>query len=196
MDEFGREKRPGSDGDHEEAETSKAEATTEIPPQNNVVSGTVPIPPEGTEASNSLGLESIDFTSLDFSSPEAWLRLSEAWKVTNGWAPTQEQLMMCVMQAQMQMQAMQWGNMTNGTGIGWTGATGDQDPNLPTNLSSEVTNGMAPGAEQEVAKHPSNLQSPVEELEDPPISPKSSSNGQSGGRMIRVGDKWKWVTGS
>jgi protein NRD1 len=43
------------------------------------------------------GLEALDFSSLDFSAPAAWETLGQAWKITHGVAPTQEQLMQFIM---------------------------------------------------------------------------------------------------
>lgn len=43
------------------------------------------------------GLAAIDMTKFDFSSPESWQKLGEAWKMTHGQLPNQEQLMAYVM---------------------------------------------------------------------------------------------------
>jgi protein NRD1 len=43
------------------------------------------------------GLHAFDFATFDFTNPESWTSLGQAWKVTNGFDPSQEQLMQFVM---------------------------------------------------------------------------------------------------
>jgi protein NRD1 len=43
------------------------------------------------------GLYAFDFATFDFTNPSSWTALGQAWKVTNGYEPNQEQLMQFVM---------------------------------------------------------------------------------------------------
>ncbi|KAI0305875.1 hypothetical protein B0F90DRAFT_1624340, partial [Multifurca ochricompacta] len=73
-----------------------------------------------------LGLQSFDYTTFDPTSPSSWEALRKAWTVTNGRSPSQEELMMFVMEFTIGMagQTPTGGPPVQGdqrTGHGWMG---------------------------------------------------------------------------
>lgn len=102
-DEFGRDIRPSS-------ETPELDPThahhTDIHTENLSTEDRMEhfqdsnVPQTTTHAGP--GLEKFDLAVFDFSSPAAWEALGNAWKVTHGILPSQEQLMQFVMEKMSQ----------------------------------------------------------------------------------------------
>jgi len=73
------------------------ETPTIAPSQAAVAAGGGSDEPQHQDASEA-GLQSFDYTSFDPTSPASWDSLGKAWAATNGRSPTQEELMMFVME--------------------------------------------------------------------------------------------------
>ena len=133
VDEFGREIRPSSDddgseppddskqppppplatrssptsaraaeatpvsGEYESSSTMSATSQSQAAPS---ASGSDSLP-QGREGPG--GLESFDYSTFDPTAPVSWEALGKAWAVTNGRPPSQEELMMFVMEVTVSM---------------------------------------------------------------------------------------------
>lgn len=104
--------------------TSQSQSQSQVAP---AASGSDALP-RGREGPG--GLESFDYSTFDPTAPASWEALGKAWAVTNGRPPTQEELMMFVMEVTVSMAnpqapvaggpAMQQGNQRTGQGH-WMG---------------------------------------------------------------------------
>jgi protein NRD1 len=143
-DEFGRDIRPASPNT---PTTSKTATTPPGPsaiqrsPDSHHPSSFAPshAPPHQDQSPPaSGGLDQVDFTTFNFSSPAAWEALGKAWKVTHGYLPSQEQLMELVVGRMAQADAP-GDSMNQGHGgdshadNGWAGARQPQPgKSIPT----------------------------------------------------------------
>ncbi|KAG8901122.1 hypothetical protein FRB99_005554 [Tulasnella sp. 403] len=165
VDEFGREIRPG-DSDTPSSQPTEdgvkpggvegaaaAKTGAEQAPSNGpevapaapgatgpeqVESAPASDPKEGSTAG---GLESLDFSSLNFSDPVAWTTLGKAWEVSYGRLPMQEEMMMFMAQGMnMDPMALMGATMTqnnaNGSTSSWN--AGDSSWN---NAGGQTWNG-------------------------------------------------------
>jgi len=157
VDEFGREIRPSSDDDRSMTPDDLKQRPAQSPQAASVVGltsapaieamsvssdqqspATAPSQaafptgggsnePRHHQDGSEAGLQSFDYTTFDPTSPTAWESLSNAWATTNGRTPTQEELMMFVMEFTIGMASqappsappMQQGNPQ--AGHGWMG---------------------------------------------------------------------------
>lgn len=153
VDEFGREIRPSSDDDGSDAADDLKQRSASLPPaalsptpapdvEGTLVSGkhessTIASPKIASATSGSdglhqdmgkLGLESFDYSTFDPTSPASWETLQQAWTVTNGREPTQEELMMFVMELTVSManQLPPSGPATSGPALQGNQRTGQQ----------------------------------------------------------------------
>jgi protein NRD1 len=164
VDEFGREIRPSSDDDGsmtpddlKQRPAQSLPAVTAplapgvvetVPDSGERVSPATAPPQTATAASatssgvddeihqdkGQSGLQSFDYTTFDPTSPPSWEALGQAWAVTNGRPPTQEELMMFVMEITVSMASQapaptpappsgppMQGNQRTGYAGGWMG---------------------------------------------------------------------------
>ena len=128
MDEFGREIRPSSDDDRSMTPDDLKQGPAQSPPAASSVGLTSAPAVEATSVSGNrespvatpsqaafatgggsdelhhhqdaseAGLQSFDYSAFDPTSPTSWESLGKAWAATNGRSPTQEELMMFVME--------------------------------------------------------------------------------------------------
>jgi protein NRD1 len=108
-DEFGREIRPDvGDRDIDEPVSTDGNASvTAVEPVKAPISSTIG-ETSGTAVTALVGMESFNFATFDPTAPTSWEALGNAWQVTNGYVPSQEELMQFVMSAYGQpQQAMQ-----------------------------------------------------------------------------------------
>lgn len=158
VDEFGREIRPSSDDDRSMTPDDLKQRPALSPPPATSVVGLTSAPPvemmsvssnresesPATAPSQSAfatgsgsdephhasgaALQSFDYTTFDPTSPASWDALGKAWAATNGRSPTQEELMMFVMEFTIGMASqappsapapVQQGNPQ--AGYGWMG---------------------------------------------------------------------------
>lgn len=135
------------------------------------------------------GLDSFDFSSFSPTDPACWKALGDAYTVTNGYLPSQEELMQYIM-AQM---------MTIGMGMGMSSAgMAPQDPSdfdhghpqSYGNVSQSGWEGSFSNTESwNVA--PTNKQPGLPKEAD--NSPMAAASGGAGGHMRKVGDRWVFV---
>ncbi|KAH9036435.1 hypothetical protein EDB84DRAFT_1437675 [Lactarius hengduanensis] len=92
VDEFGREIRPSSDDDR----SMTPDDLKQGPPQSPPVISSVGLTSAPTRKRSKL--QSFDYSAFDPTSPASWGSLGKAWAATNGRSPTQEELMMFVME--------------------------------------------------------------------------------------------------
>ncbi|KAH9967246.1 hypothetical protein BC827DRAFT_1172499 [Russula dissimulans] len=85
------EEGPGS-GEHESSTTTASQVAS-------ATSGSNALPQD----SGDVGLESFDYSTFDPTSPASWEALGRAWAATNGRHPSQEELMMFVMEVTVGM---------------------------------------------------------------------------------------------
>ncbi|GJJ11423.1 hypothetical protein Clacol_005656 [Clathrus columnatus] len=97
-DEFGRDIRPPSptaerDPNHVSQSDMQVNTISTTEQRQSV--------PNSIQSNNNMslrrGLDAFDLAAFDFSSPDAWEALGNAWQVTHGTLPSQEQLMQFVM---------------------------------------------------------------------------------------------------
>jgi protein NRD1 len=155
VDEFGREIRPSSDDDRSMTpDDLKQRPALSPPPAASVTSAPTvetmsvssdrespaaapsqaafatrggPDEPQHHQDASGAGLQSFDYTTFDPTSPASWDTLGKAWAATNGRSPTQEELMMFVMEFTIGMASqappsappVQQGNPQ--AGYGWMG---------------------------------------------------------------------------
>ncbi|KAH9004739.1 hypothetical protein EDB86DRAFT_3072215 [Lactarius hatsudake] len=125
VDEFGREIRPSSDDDRSMTPDDFKQGPPQSPPPATSSVGLTsaptsvpgnresPVPPPSQAAfatgsrsdehhhhqdGNEVNLQSFDYSAFDPTSPTSWESLGKAWAATNGRSPTQEELMMFVME--------------------------------------------------------------------------------------------------
>ncbi|KAH9000328.1 hypothetical protein EDB92DRAFT_1830611 [Lactarius akahatsu] len=123
VDEFGREIRPSSDDDRSMTPDDLKQGPPQSPPATSSVGLTSaptsvpgnresPVAPPSQAAfatggrsdehhaqdANEANLQSFDYSAFDPTSPTSWESLGKAWAATNGRSPTQEELMMFVME--------------------------------------------------------------------------------------------------
>ncbi|KAH9066694.1 hypothetical protein EDB87DRAFT_1587612 [Lactarius vividus] len=125
VDEFGREIRPSSDDDRSMTPDDLKQGPPQSPPATSSVGLTSaptsvpgnresPVAPPSQVAlatggrsdeqhhhhqdANEANLQSFDYSAFDPTSPTSWESLGKAWAATNGRSPTQEELMMFVME--------------------------------------------------------------------------------------------------
>lgn len=135
------------------------------------------------------GLDSFDFSLFSPTDPACWKALGDAYTVTNGYLPSQEELMQYIM-AQM---------MTIGMGMGMSSAgMAPQDPSdfdhghpqSYGNVSQSGWEGSFSNTESwNVA--PTNKQPGLPKEAD--NSPMAAASGGAGGHMRKVGDRWVFV---
>jgi protein NRD1 len=144
VDEFGREIRPSSDDEASETPEDSKQRPAPPPPLHSTpmsgpavegapVSGehgssasaapqAIPVAGESNQLDQvreaSSGLESFDYSTFDPTSPLSWEALGRAWAVTNGRQPSQEELMMFVMEVTV--------GMTNQVPVCGPGVQGNQ----------------------------------------------------------------------
>ncbi|TDL26663.1 hypothetical protein BD410DRAFT_763959 [Rickenella mellea] len=121
-DEFGRDIRPaspepdkiGAANDNGELHTiaapteQKQEPTAEPSTSTASISEVTPVAAGSKSSAASTtsgggGLESFDIATFDFTNPASWVALGEAFKVTHGYLPSQEELMMLISGGAMMM---------------------------------------------------------------------------------------------
>jgi len=78
---------------------SRESSTTTASQGASTTNGSDVLPQDGGD----LSLESFDYSTFDPMSPASWEALGRAWAVTNGRQPSQEELMMFVMEATVSM---------------------------------------------------------------------------------------------
>lgn len=135
------------------------------------------------------GLPNFDLSKFEFSSPASWEALGTAWNMSNGYFPSQEELMKFVMSAMAGVQA--------GGGNQWQNNGGRSEPVAQKSWNHgsadaaayasidtwDVTTRAQPVQNQEV--------SPNQDESDQPVL-VDGSVGLSG-KMKRVGDRWVFV---
>ncbi|KAH9951201.1 hypothetical protein B0H21DRAFT_776274 [Amylocystis lapponica] len=163
------------------------------------------------------GLETFDASTFDPSSPASWMALGNAWSVTHGYIPSQEELMQFTLSGGLmgplpiasqfdaqQMDVWQdpggWqesgGGHEYGNGRGAGEQAYEQQSSGDGGFGAEGTNGYSavsawPGSPAEV-----DYSVPVDENNGEGTVEQSAADGSSGGatgRMERVGDKWVFV---
>jgi protein NRD1 len=159
VDEFGREIRPSSDDGGSMTPDDLKQRPAQSPPAVSSAPGVEPAPVSGERVpspataplqatatsatgssevdkevhpdANQSGLQSFDYSTFDPTSPASWEALGQAWAVTNGRPPSQEELMMFVMEVTVNMTSqapptpsgppMQGNQRTGHAGGGWMG---------------------------------------------------------------------------
>lgn len=102
LDQFGRELRPdvptAAEGQAAPIPVHVAPSHTVSLPtsQMSTIPSSASIPSVMTPQTGA-GLANFDLTTFDFGNPQSWSTLGEAWKMTHGKPPTQEELMTFVM---------------------------------------------------------------------------------------------------
>ncbi|KAH8110786.1 hypothetical protein DFH11DRAFT_1513916, partial [Phellopilus nigrolimitatus] len=174
--------------------------------------------PNDSSLAHSGGLESFDLASFDPTNAASWKALGDAFEVTNGYLPSQEELMNLVMSGMGMAMGMGMGGMggvpappvpgagfatglgqNTGRGVGaqeW--AAGAYD-NRSNNQGSDAVILGPSGAQAAVgtygkggAQSNSGPNSPVEH-QIPSPSAGGGGGGGAGGQMRKVGDRWMFV---
>ena len=135
------------------------------------------------------GLESFDITSFNPTDPTCWKALADAFEVTNGYPPTQEDVQQIV--ATSMSMAMGMG-ISLGMGAGTTMSMGG------THDGAEATQSYMGPNDWPDTVYTANVQESTDrgQVQNIPQSPPSSAGGGasgSGGGMQKVGDKWVYV---
>ena len=141
-------------------------------------------------------LYQFDFTAHDFSQPPAWEALAKSFQITNGYAPSQEELMAIVMMAMQTLQAQamsqQWNMDVSEGNVGAEQGAQNDSNGAPTQDQggkdvsdaevaevAEVTSGGKPAAATRDPRlsmardDPGGVHSPGDMSLSPPDSPKS-----------------------
>ena len=114
--------------------SSNRESPTTAPSQAAFAAGGGSDEPRHHQDASEVGLQSFDYSAFDPTSPTSWESLGKAWAATNGRTPTQEELMMFVMEFTIGMASqappsappppqppMQQQGNPQATGYGWMG---------------------------------------------------------------------------
>lgn len=133
------------------------------------------------------GLDSFDFSSFSPTDPASWKALGDAFAVTNGYLPSQEELMQYIM-AQM---------MTLGMGMGTAPMPPQDSSNFDQMHPQGYGNAMQSGWEGSSSKSESWNAAPTNKQLDLPKTtddiPIAAASGGAGGQMRKVGDRWVFV---
>ena len=165
----------------------------------------------GTSQPNAMGLDAFDISTFDPTSTESWQALGQAFQVTNGYVPSQEELLYLVMSSMdpmmgTGMEAMNGSEVTNTVGtndlrdIPMTNGMRDSEgvsqwsvdasyTGMNSHRSDAVVLGLA--ANDRLDKETTTTNRVVDTLttsEGPGGEPNTS-----GGRMQKVGDRWVFV---
>lgn len=106
--------------------SSNRESPATAPPQAALTTGGGSDEPHHHQDASEAGLQSFDYATFDPTSPTSWEALGKAWAATNGRSPSQEELMMFVMEFTIGMASqappsapppMQQGNPQAGYGL-------------------------------------------------------------------------------
>lgn len=213
-DEFGRDIRPSSPSPGKNpSRTSQTDIQpnkTSTEDQSNLVQS--PIPPKN-HAPLQHGLDKVDWIAFDFSSPASWEALGNAWQVTHGVLPSQEQLMQFVMEKMSQGNSVMNSYSENTNYGGRLDSQQQPGKSIPTyesgsNLTNNSWEGQGPSwRKDEIAYDYENGVFAADTATDavvlggddqatsstsrvqtdvPPSGPSSK------GGMRRIGDKWVW----
>ncbi|THH03096.1 hypothetical protein EW145_g6532 [Phellinidium pouzarii] len=210
-DEFGRDIRPTSEepGEVTTLESVRVEtressrATDETPDISRQQQ--LPPPTGGDTLSTtnkfnlaqSKGLESFDITTFDPTNAASWKALGDAFQVSNGYMPSQEELMQLVMSSMGMMMAMGAAGAMGGVPVG-----SDNEDALPA--GKEHTIGVQDWGTDTYGGKSYGQGSDAVILGQDGGSPKSNNasqyqdsedggSGGLGGKMQKVGDRWMFV---
>ncbi|EIN09505.1 hypothetical protein PUNSTDRAFT_112962 [Punctularia strigosozonata HHB-11173 SS5] len=168
--------------------------------------------PQVAPATQNIGLAAFDFTTFDPTAPASWEALGTAWQITNGYAPSQEELMQFIMggfmgaaapvpSATVSVQQQPWPNSGNSTRGG-----GSERGNWRGGDRGRGFSGRGRGNGREAYSsydYGGNQVSDAIVLNAAPLEDQQSvssdmaePSGSSGGRMQKVGDKWVFVRGT
>jgi len=160
-------------------------------PQYQRIPGQQPLDSEKKSVTAStvkaVGLDSFEFSSFSPTDPASWKALGDAFTVTNGYLPSQEELMQYIM-AQM---------MTLGMGMG-SAPMPPQDPsNFDQRPPQAFGNARQSGWEGSLSNTESWNAAPTNKQLDLPKTtddnPIAAASGGAGGQMRKVGDRWVFV---
>ena len=196
-DEFGRDIRSPSQEpnsapeEHLRSETRRSAEESLTPLQDPTTSTNLPTGNESSAPkSKSGGLETFNFSLFNPTDPASWKALGDAFEVTNGYLPSQEELMQVIM-AQMMSMGM-------GMDSGFMG--------VPNQSSAESSQEYGSASYSSWNDGLSNMESTdvgqagvVKGQADIPKTtedePKAAGTGSAGGHMQKVGDGWVFVRG-
>ena len=238
-DEFGRElrqssstptnsptpdetRRPRTTADASQMDTSVT-ANTSARPVETHTSGSAPA--SATPASSEPGLDKFDITTFDFTLPSSWEALGKMWRVTCGYAPSQEELMQFVVTSGASLASSipaaeatassneytgtQWN--AGGGGVAWRGGRGRGGParggrgygnyrgNGHAAYSNAHTHSSFQNHSDAVVLGDDGVQHSGSVYQDDGNSAnpaQSGGSGSNGGKMQRVGDRWMFVKDS
>lgn len=202
-DEFGRDIRRSASPKIEREDTKPPIVDRVLDSQKDHNSSTQDSP---------VGLDQVDFSKIDFSSPVAWEALGKAWQVTHGNLPTQEQLMQLVMGGIAQLNAgyssgptgYPSGNLGNTPQPGKSIPTYESGSNLNTNswhFKGSTWQDDHPDYDYEHGGAPLSAETDAvvlggdgETYEEDAASNANAGTGDGGARagMKRIGDGWVW----
>jgi protein NRD1 len=126
-----------------------------------------------------------DMSTFDFSSPASWEALAKTWQMSQGYMPSQEELMQYVMMSMQMNPAAMMGASMAGAMNGPQFNQGGMDPGF---------HGQTGWSGQYQAHQTSNgAETAAQVLGEPVQDQTASKTVGEGGKMERVGDKWVFV---
>lgn len=137
------------------------------------------------------GLDSFDFSSFSPTDPACWKALGDAYTVTNGYLPSQEELMQYIMAQMMTM------GMGMGMGMGSAGMPPQDPSDFDHGYPQSYGNASQSGWEGSFSNTESWNAAPTNKQPDLPKetddSRMAAASGGAGGHMRKVGDRWVFV---
>jgi protein NRD1 len=191
-----------------EPDTASGSTNTKLKPANSgqigVATASMQSLPIATYESRDVdgggGLQNFDFTKFEFTSPASWEALGKAWQVTNGYFPSQEELLQLVMMSTGV--AAIAGGISGGTEGDTFHADQDRSEQWPNDkgASKQGQNWDSGGAEETayetitdswgVSAKSENSHGADENQIVPVVADGSVG---SSGKMQKVGDRWIFV---
>ena len=133
-----------------------------------------------------IGLESFDITTFNPTEASSWKALGDAFEVTNGYQPTQEDMMQFIA-ATMQMAAGMGTDMGSDPDVG-------NDTSVSVASAQNAQSYMGPNdwPNMGYTSEPQSISAVAQTDSQSMQSPPTSASGP-GGNMQRVGDKWVFI---